>query len=108
MRRIARAAALTGASVLVARAEILSKPKLHERLMARCERMFQEMPADFPPKRIMRGIEEIRADTARTRELLDERERAGEAGPPGQGFLRLRRWVTEEVQSECRTDSTSR
>ena len=82
MKRIATAAALTGVGVLVARA-IVPKLKLHERLMARCERMFQEMPDDLPPKRIMRGIEEIRADTARTRELLEERERAGEAGPPG-------------------------
>ena len=81
MKRIATAAALTGVGVLVARA-IVPKLKLHERLMARCERMFQEMPEDLPPKRIMRGIEEIRADTARTRELLEGRESAGEAEPP--------------------------
>ena len=43
--------------------------------------MFQEMPEDLPPKRIMRGIEEIRADTARTRELLEGRKSAGEAEP---------------------------
>ncbi|HEU4980015.1 MAG TPA: hypothetical protein VFT14_02290 [Solirubrobacterales bacterium] len=85
MRRIAAAAALTGVGVLVARA-VVPKLKLHERLMTRCERMFQQMPEDFPPKRIMRGIEEIRADTRRTVELLEEqeRERAGEAGPPGE------------------------
>jgi hypothetical protein len=81
MKRIGTAAALAGVGVLVARA-IVPKLKLHERLMARCERMFQQMPEDFPPKRMMRGIEEIRADTARTRELLEERERAGEAEPP--------------------------
>lgn len=81
MKRIATAAALTGVGVLVARA-IATKLKLHERLMARCERMFQEMPEDLPPKRIMRGIEEIRADTARTLELLEGRRSAGEAEPP--------------------------
>ena len=81
MKRIATAAALTGVGVLVARA-IVPKLKLHERLMARCERMFQEMPEDLPPKRIMRGIEEIHADPAGTRELVERREAAGAAAPP--------------------------
>ena len=83
MRRMARAAALTGAGVLVARA-IVPKLKLHERAMAACEGMFQQMPEDFPPKRMMRGIEEIRANTARTLELLEERKPADEAEPPGE------------------------
>ena len=73
MRRIAITAALTGVGVLVIRA---LAPKLHERLLAGCERMFERMPDDFPPKRMMRGIEEIRADTARTLELLEERRGA--------------------------------
>ncbi len=79
MRRIATAAALTGVGVLIARA-VVPKLKLHERGMAGCERMFQQMPEDFPPKRMMRGIEEIRANTARTLELLEERK-ADEAEP---------------------------
>ena len=54
MRRIVTAAALTGVGVLVARA-VIPKLKLHERGMAGCERMFQQMPEDLPPKRIMRG-----------------------------------------------------
>ena len=82
MRRIAMAAALAGVGVLLVRT-LVSKLKLHERLMARCERMFEEMPEDLPPKRIMRGIEEIRANTARTLELLEERK-ADEAEPPGE------------------------
>jgi len=69
--------------VLVARA-LVPKLKLHERGMAGCERMFQQMPEDFPPKRMMRGIEEIRANTARTLELLEERQREGEAEPSGE------------------------
>lgn len=83
MRRIARAVALTGAGVLTARA-VVPKLKLHERGMAGCERMFQQMPEDFPPKRMMRGIEEIRAKTARTLELLEQRTPDGETEPPGE------------------------
>ena len=82
MRRIVTAAALTGVGVLVARA-VIPKLKLHERGMAGCERMFQQMPEDFPPKRMMRGIEEIRAHTARTRELLEGRK-TDEAEPLGE------------------------
>jgi len=76
MRRRAIGAALTGVGVLVARA---LAPKLHARLMAGCERMFEQMPDTFPPKRMMRGIEEIRANSARTLALLEAREQAGEA-----------------------------
>lgn len=82
MRRIATVAALTGVGVLVARV-VVPKLKLHERGMAGCEHMFRQMPEDFPPKRMMRGIEEIRANTARTLELLEERK-TDEAEPPGE------------------------
>ncbi len=83
MRRITIAAAGAGAALLVARA---LAPKLHERVMAGCGRMFEQMPDDAPPKRVMRGIEEIRANTARTLELLEERKqtRAGEAESLGE------------------------
>ena len=73
MRRIVIVGSLAGVGVLIAGA---LGPKLHERLMARCEGMFEQMPDDFPPKRMMRGIEEIRANTARTLELLEERKQA--------------------------------
>ena len=76
MRRIATAAALTGVGVLIARA-VVPKLRLQERGMAGCEHMFKQMPEDFPPKRMMRGIEEIRANTARTLELLEERKADG-------------------------------
>ena len=46
-------------------------PKLHERLVARCESMFERMPDTFPPKKMMRGIEEIRVKTGRILELLE-------------------------------------
>ncbi|HEU6446663.1 MAG TPA: hypothetical protein VFL61_16550 [Gaiellaceae bacterium] len=82
MRRIAIGAALTGVGLLVAR---VLAPKLHARLLAGCERMFEQMPDDLPPKRMMRGIEEIRANTARALELLEERKEAGQAEPHGEG-----------------------
>lgn len=81
MRRITRAAALAGAGILLARA-IVPRLKLHDRLMAGCEGMFQQMPDDFPPKRIMHGIDEVRANTERTLQILEdleERERGDEA-----------------------------
>lgn len=76
MRRIAIGAACAGVGVLVVRA---AAPKLHARLLAACERMFEEMPDTFPPKRMMRGIEDIRANSVRMLELLEERELLGTA-----------------------------
>jgi hypothetical protein len=78
--------ALTGVGVVVAR---LLAPKLHARMLAACERMFEQMPNDFPPKRMMRGIDEIRANTARTLELLEQRRRAVQAEPPRQAAMKV-------------------
>ena len=78
MRRVGIVAALAGVGVLVAR---VLAPKLHERMLAGCKRMFEQMPADFPPKRMMGGIEEIRENTARTLALLENRNDPGEAAP---------------------------
>ena len=77
MRRILAGATLAGFGVVIARA-LGPKLKLHERLTARCEAMFEQMPDDFPPKRMMRGIDEIRANTARTLEFLEGREQAAD------------------------------
>jgi hypothetical protein len=76
MGRKAIGVAFAGVGVLAARA---LGPRLHARLMAGCERMFEQMPDTFPPKRMMRGIEEIRANSARTLALL-EAPRAGGKG----------------------------
>lgn len=84
MRRIATGAALAGVGVLMMRALV---PKLHARLMAGCERMFEQMPDTFPPKRMMRDIEDIRASSARTLELLEERTQAGERGAARDALL---------------------
>lgn len=50
------------AAVLVAAVAALRRfgPALGERAMRKCEEMFDRMPEDFPPKRMMRGIEEMR------------------------------------------------
>ena len=77
MRRIAIGVALVGAGLLVGRRVA---PSLHHRVMAGCERMFEQMPDDFPPKRMMRSLEEIQANTTRAVELLEERQSA--AGGP--------------------------
>ena len=70
MRRIAIGAAVLGGVVLAARA---LAPRLHARMLAACKGMFEQMPEDFPPKRMIGGIEETRANTTRILELLDER-----------------------------------
>lgn len=72
MRRIAISAAAIGGVVVAAR---VLAPRLHARMLATCEGMFEHMPEDFPPKRMMGGIEEIRANTTRILELLDEHTR---------------------------------
>ena len=77
MRRIAIIGALAGVGILILRSRM---PKLQERMMAHCEGMFERMPDTFPPKKIMRGIDEIRATTARIEQLLEVR--ADEAVEP--------------------------
>lgn len=51
-----------GVVVLVAALAALRRfgPVLGERAMRKCEEMFDHMPEGFPPKRMMRGIEEMR------------------------------------------------
>jgi hypothetical protein len=77
MRRTAIIGALVGVGLLALRGRM---PKLHERVMAHCEGMFERMPDTFPPKKMMRGVEEIRATTARIEQLLEVR--ADEAVEP--------------------------
>ena len=74
VRGFAIGIALVGAGALVVRA---AAPRLHARAIAACERMFEEMPETFPPKRMMRGIEVIEASSMRTLELLEKHELLG-------------------------------
>ncbi len=71
MRRIMIGAAFTGIGVLILRG---LGPKLRERFRAALGRMFEQMPDDFPPKRMMQSVEQIRQKTARILELLEERK----------------------------------
>lgn len=70
MRRTVIIGAIVGVGVMVVRTRGM---KLHERLMAACERMFERMPDTFPPKKAFRGIDEIRSNTARIADLLESR-----------------------------------
>jgi hypothetical protein len=78
MRRLTIGAAVIGGVVLAARA---LGPKLHARMLETCKGMFEQMPEDFPPKRMMGGVEEVRTNTRRILELLEERPPAEEMKP---------------------------
>ena len=68
MRRLMVVGALVSVGVLVLRGRL---PQLQERLAAHCGAMFERMPDTFPPKTMLRGIEELRVRTARIQELLE-------------------------------------
>ena len=74
MRRLVIGGEVIGGAVV---ARILA-PKLHARMLAACKGMFEHMPEDFPPKRMTGGIEEVRANTTRILQLLEERTRTEE------------------------------
>jgi hypothetical protein len=71
MRRMLILGGLLGLAFVMAR---VFSADARERLMARCESMFDQMPDTFPPKRMMRALEETRANTARILELLEPRD----------------------------------
>jgi hypothetical protein len=78
MRRFLAVGALLGVGVLVVRPR---RSNLLERMMAHCEAMVDRMPDTFPPKKMMRGVEQLRADTARILELLEARSAEHGEGP---------------------------
>ena len=53
---------IIGSAVFVVAVVALRRfgPALGERAMRKCEGMFDRMPEEFPPKRMMRNVEEIR------------------------------------------------
>jgi hypothetical protein len=71
--------AIIVAGVLVAVFAALRRfgPALRERAMKKCEQMFEHMPEDFPPKRMMRGIEEIRQQNVEILHQLSGPRRGG-------------------------------
>lgn len=48
--------------------------RLGERAIRECETMFEHMPEDYPPKRMVRGIDEIREQNTRILRQLQELE----------------------------------
>jgi hypothetical protein len=61
---------------------------LGERAMRQGETMFESMPDQFPPKRMMRGIDAIREQNTRILRLLEaEEQRHAFAGDWGSGSL---------------------
>jgi hypothetical protein len=75
MKRILIVGAFATIAFLILRPRV---SKLRERLEARCEGMFEQMPDTFPPKRAMNGIEEIRVTTGRILELLETRTKVAD------------------------------
>jgi hypothetical protein len=49
-------------------------PALHAWAMKKCEEMFDHMPEEFPPKRMMHNIDEIREQNTRILHQLEEEE----------------------------------
>lgn len=68
MRRVAIVGVPIGVGVLMVQ---VHGATVHEHLVAHCEAMFERMPHSFPPKKMMRGVEEIRVKTTRILELLE-------------------------------------
>jgi hypothetical protein len=54
-------------------------PSLGQFAMRHCEQMFEQMPDDFPPKRMMRGIDEIREQNTRILHQHEKQEHPGTA-----------------------------
>jgi hypothetical protein len=81
MRRIVIGVAVIGGVMVAARTLL---PKLHARMLASCNGMFEHMPDDFPPKRMLGGLEEIHANTTRMLGLLEDRAQAGKPTPSGE------------------------
>ena len=75
---------IIGAAVFVAALAALRRfgPALGERAMSKCQQMFERMPEEFPPKRMLHGIEEIRDQNTRILRHLEEevRERPAVVG----------------------------
>ncbi len=67
MRKLAIAGAVLVTALFVLRR---LGPQLGGRAMRKCEEMFDRMPDEFPPKRMMRGIDEVRGQNVEILRLL--------------------------------------
>jgi len=75
---------IVGAAVFVAALAALRRfgPALGKLGMRKCEEMFDRMPDEFAPKRMMRSIKEIEEQNTRILRHLDQ-ERTTLAAAPG-------------------------
>jgi hypothetical protein len=75
---------IIGAAVLTAALAALRRfgPALGKLAMKKCEEMFERMPEDSPPKRMMLSLEEIRQQNTRILHDIEEESKArvGTAG----------------------------
>ena len=71
MKKLLASTVLVGGCVYVVRR---FGPWLSEFAMRHCEQMFEQMPDDFPPRRMMRGIDEIREQNTRILHQLERQE----------------------------------
>lgn len=62
------------ALVFVAAARRRFGPALGRRAMSKCEEMFDRMPEEFPPKQMMRSLEEIRDQNQRILAHLEDEQ----------------------------------
>jgi hypothetical protein len=78
---------IIGAAVFVAALAALRRfgPALGERAMRKCEEMFDRMPEEFLPKRMMHSLEELREQNSRILRDLDEERTSLAAAPGGRG-----------------------
>jgi hypothetical protein len=69
---------LIGCAVVVSAIVVLRRfgPVLRQRAMSKCQNMFEHMPEEFPPKRMMRNLEEIRQQSSRILSHLENEETA--------------------------------
>lgn len=72
------------ASVVVLALLRLFGPALRDRAMAKCQEMFDRMPEEFPPKRVMRGIEDVRDQNSQILRRLVELESQQRAATGGE------------------------
>jgi hypothetical protein len=74
---------IVGAGIFVLTLAALRRfgPALGKRAMTKCEEMFDRMPEEFLPKRMMRSIEEIREQNSRILAHLEEEPTALAVAP---------------------------
>ncbi len=60
-------------------------PVLGRRVMTDCENMFRQLPDDFPPKRMMHSLEEIREQNTQILQHLEQAEHQHTAKAPSAG-----------------------